>query len=192
MQTYVDEQFTDNAPVAGILQRLRREPALQGWVLMAPTRALGALGVSMDDEQIVDLLELIEAMDEPSVRVTAHDVMTTNVITIAPESSTDEAARLLSDNHISGVPVLDLDGSLVGIVSVFDLLAKSGSTVADVMSRDVTTVLETMPISSVRAMLVTHRLKRLPVLDDHRRLVGIISRGDLVRELAHRWRSVAE
>jgi CBS domain-containing protein len=81
--------------------------------------------------------------------------MTTNVITTVPESSTDEAARLLSDNHISGVPVLGPDGSLVGILSVFDLLAKSGATVGDIMHREVTTVLETAPISSVRAVLVT-------------------------------------
>jgi len=192
MQTHVDERFSDNERVDGILERLRGEPALQGWVLMAPTRALATLGVSLDDEQIVQLLELIEAMDERPIRLTAHDVMTTNVITIFPESSTDEAARLLSDNHISGVPVLGPDGSLVGILSVFDLLAKSGPTVGDIMHREVTTVLETAPISSVRAVLVTQRLKRLPVVDAQSRLVGIISRGDLVRELAHRWRRAGE
>jgi signal-transduction protein with cAMP-binding, CBS, and nucleotidyltransferase domain len=125
---------------------------------MSPTRALASLGVSLDDEQIVQLLELIAAMDEHPIRVTAHDVMTTNVITIGPEASTTEAARLLSDNHISGAPVLGRDGSLVGILSVFDLLAKSAATVGDIMNRDVATVQETAPISSVRAVLVTQRL----------------------------------
>jgi len=72
---------------------------------------------------------------------------------------------------------------------VFDLLAKSGAAVCDMMRREVTTVLDTAPISFVRAVLITQRFKRLPVVDAHSRLVGIISRGELVRELAYRWPS---
>ena len=58
MQTRVDENFNNNDRVVGILERLRREPALQGWVLMAPTRALASFGVSLDDGELVQLLEL--------------------------------------------------------------------------------------------------------------------------------------
>ena len=189
MQTRVDENFNNNERVVGILERLRDEPSLQGWVLMAPTRALATLGVSLDDGELVQLLELIEAMGERPIRVTAHDVMTTDVITIAPESSTHEAARVLADNRISGLPALGTDGSIVGVLSVYDVLAKSGATVSDIMNREVTTVLETAPISHVRAVLVSQHLKRVPVVDAESRLVGIISRGDLVRELAYRWPS---
>src|SRR5205823_14817117 len=125
--------------VVGILERLRDEPSLQGWVLMAPTRALATLGVSLDDGELVQLLELIEAMDERPIRVTAHDVMTTDVITITPESSTHEAARVLADNRSSGLPALGTDGNIVGVLSVYDLLAKSGATVSDIMNREVMT-----------------------------------------------------
>jgi CBS domain-containing protein len=189
MQTQVDQNFNTNARVVGVLERLRRDPSLQGWVLMAPTRALATLGVCLDDDELVQLLELVEAMSERPTRVTAHDVMTTDVITIAPESSTHEAARVLADNRISGLPALGTDGSIVGLLSVYDLLAKSGATVGDIMNREVTTVQETAPIREVRAVLVTQHLKRVPVVNAENRLVGIISRGDLVRELAHRWRS---
>ena len=52
MQTRVDENFNNNERVVGILERLRDEPSLQGWVLMAPTRALATLGVSLDDGEL--------------------------------------------------------------------------------------------------------------------------------------------
>ena len=186
IQARVDETFNSDVHITSILERLRREPALQGWVLMAPTRTLAMLGVNLDDDQLVQLLEQIEAMDQRPVPVTARDVMTTEVITIAMDSSTHEAERVLADNRISGLPVLGPDGNIVGVVSVYDLLAKSGATVRDIMSRDVTTVLDTAPISNVRAVLVSQRLRRVPVIDAEGHLVGIISLGDLVRELAYR------
>jgi len=62
-QSAIDQTINDSENVASILDRLRREPGLPGWVLMAPTRTLAALGISLDDEQLVQLLEQIEAMD---------------------------------------------------------------------------------------------------------------------------------
>jgi CBS domain-containing protein len=112
--------------------------------------------------------------------------MTSDVITISPDSSTLEAARVLADHRISGLPVLASDGTVVGMLSVYDLLAKSGATVDDVMSREVTTVLDSAALSSVRALLVSQHLRRVPVVDANSRLVGIMSLGDLVRELAYR------
>ena len=75
-----------------------------------------------------------------------------------------------------------------------DLLSSVGYELIEAMdepptNREVTAVLETAPISYVRAVLVSQHLKRLPVVDTESRLVGIISRADLVRELAHRWPS---
>ena len=96
------------------------------------------------------------------------------------------AARVLSDNRISGLPVLASDGSIVGVLSVYDLLAKPGATVNEIMSREVTTVGDTAALSLVRAVLISRHLRRVPVVDVESRLVGIISLGDLVRELAYR------
>jgi CBS domain-containing protein len=182
-----NDQTTDRgSTVDSVLERLRREPGLQGWVLVAPTRTLAALGISLDDVQLVELLEQIEATDVRSLPVTARELMTTSLITISAGSSTHEAARVLSDHRISGLPVVASDGRIVGLLSVYDLLAKPGATVSEIMSRDVTTVRDTATLSSVRAVLVSQHLRRVPVVDADGHLVGIISLGDLVRELAYR------
>ena len=185
-QSAIDQTMNHGENFASILERLRREPGLPGWVLMAPTRTLAALGISLDDEQLVQLLEQIEAMDNQTTPVSARELMTSDVITMSADSSTHEAARVLADNRISGLPVLASDGSVAGVLSVYDLLAKPGATVDEVMSREVTTVLDTAALSSVRAALVSQRLRRVPVVDSKSHLVGIISLGDLVRELAYR------
>jgi CBS domain-containing protein len=182
-----DEPFQGNEYIARLLERLRREPALRAWVLTAPTGALATLGVVLDDHELVLLLEQIEALDERALPVTASDVMTRDPITIRPEASVHEAAELLAENRISGMPVCGDDGSVVGIVSEYDLIARPGTTVAQVMSRDVVSVRPSATVDQVRAVLVSRRLKRVPVVDENGRLEGLISRADLVREQAYHW-----
>jgi CBS domain-containing protein/rubredoxin len=118
---------------------------------------------------------------------TVEELMTPDPVTIGPDATTHEAAQLLAERRISGMPVVARDGSIAGMLSEFDLIAKSGTHVRDVMTREVVSVLDTAPLDHVRGVLVTQRLKRVPVIDGHGRLVGIISRADLVRELAYRW-----
>jgi CBS domain-containing protein len=181
-----DNAFLASEHIAGLLERLRREPALRAWVLTAPTGALATLGVVLDDADLDMLLEQIEALDERALPVTARDIMTPDPVTLEPQTSVHEAAQILADNRISGAPVCGPDG-LVGIVSEYDLIARSGSTVREVMTREVVSVPEAATIDRVRALLVTQRLKRVPVVADNGQLVGLISRADLVRELAYRW-----
>src|ERR687885_2471308 len=109
----LDEPFQDNEPIAQLLERLRREPALRAWVLTAPTGALATLGVALDDNEVVLLLEQIEALDERPLPVTASDVMTRDTVTIRPDASVHEAAELLAEHRISGLPVV-ADGGGVG------------------------------------------------------------------------------
>lgn len=182
-----DDAFLQSEHIAGLLERLRREPALRTWVLTAPTGALATLGIALDDHEVVTLLEHIETFDERAVPVTARDIMTPDPITLRPDGSVHEAAATLSEHRISGAPVCEEGGNIVGVLSEFDLIARSGSTIREVMTRDVVSVLDSAPIDRVRALLVTRRLKRVPVVDDQARLVGLISRADLVRELAYRW-----
>jgi CBS domain-containing protein len=187
MQNYAKDTLKYNKHIAGIVERLRREPALRTLVLTAPTRALAALEVRLDDEKLVELLEQIEAMDQRPIPVTAHDIMTTDVLTIAPESSTHAAALVLADKRIGGLPVIGPGGVIAGMLSVYDLLTKSGDMVGEIMTRNRTSVLETVPIRNVRTVLISHHADRVPVTDLAGCLVGIITIGDLVRELAYRW-----
>jgi CBS domain-containing protein len=116
----------------------------------------------------------------------AEDVMTTRVITVTEQQTKQQAARLLSQHHISGLPVVNTDQIVVGVVSEYDVISKEGKTVGEIMTRGVISVTPDTDLEDVGQILVHERIKRLPVLD-HGRLVGIVSRADLVREVALRW-----
>ena len=146
----------------------------------------------------------------------AVDVMTPDVITVDPDTSVQALARLLSERGISGVPVVDSDKRLVGIVSEGDLLHRAetgterriehrrsrwldtiasdedlareyvkshGRKVKDVMTANVISVTDTMELADVAMLLETKRIKRVPVVRDGK-IVGVISRANLVRALA--------
>ncbi len=114
------------------------------------------------------------------------DVMTTDVITIPVHQTKQQAARLLSHHHISGLPVLNEEQVVVGVVSEYDIISKEGQTVGEIMTRGVISVTPETDLDEVSHLLVHERIKRLPVLDQGK-LVGIVSRADLVREVAMRW-----
>lgn len=118
----------------------------------------------------------------------AGDIMTRNVVTASEDMPVRDAARLLGNHRISGLPVCDGAGHMVGLVSEFDLLsAPDGSApVRSVMTRDVISVMENTSVDDVRFLLLNHKIRRLPVLSGQR-LVGIVSRADLVREIALSW-----
>lgn len=140
----------------------------------------------------------------------AKDVMTTKLITVTPGNSVKRAAQAMLDYGISGLPVIDDNAHLVGIISEGDLLSrtelntgrfaagdqaaafaeqrarayvKSHSwNVGDVMTPSVVTVDENTPIGRVAALMEEHRIKRVPVTHEGK-LVGIVSRRDLMRAI---------
>jgi CBS domain-containing protein len=116
----------------------------------------------------------------------ARDIMTHEVITIAPTVTLQDAARLLSEYHISGAPVLDEGRRMVGIITQADIIGKEGQTVADIMTTRVVSVQEQTPVDEAAQILTSNRFKRVPVLRDGR-VVGIVSRADIVRMIASRW-----
>jgi CBS-domain-containing membrane protein len=116
----------------------------------------------------------------------ARDIMTQSVMTIGPEESIHDAARLLSDYHISGAPVVDGKGRMVGLVTEADLISKDGATVAEIMTTRVMTAEEDTPVERVAQMLTSNHFKRLPVTRGDQ-LVGVVSRADIVRMMASRW-----
>ncbi len=144
----------------------------------------------------------------------ARDLMTTNVVTVKPNTKVRDVAALMLEKHISGVPVLDDNGKLVGMISEGDLLrrpelgtekhrrrwlaffsradeqarefTKSHALRAgDVMTKQVLHIAEDTPLGDVVGLMEKHRVKRLPVLSKGK-LVGIVSRVDLIRALATR------
>jgi CBS domain-containing protein len=118
---------------------------------------------------------------------TARDVMITTVISVTPATTVDEAARLLTFHDISGLPVCDAEGGrVVGVVSEADLIGKTGQTVGAVMTSPAVTVQESTRLEQVAEQLTQQRIRRVPVVDNAGKLVGLVSRRDVLRWAASR------
>ncbi len=116
----------------------------------------------------------------------ARDIMTSKVCTIRPEASAQEIAQLLYRERISGAPVVDADGRIIGIITEADIISKvdrEGLSVGDIMSHEVIAVEEETPVNEIAALLTERKIKRVPVVRDGK-LVGIVSRADIVHAVA--------
>ena len=120
--------------------------------------------------------------------LTARSIMTDNVVTIDKNSSIQEAIELLLLQRISGLPVTDNEGQLIGIVTEFALLAIAydkkvvNDTIGQHMTIDLLTVSPDDPINKVADLCLVHRVRRVPVVENGR-LLGLISRRDVLRAL---------
>lgn len=141
----------------------------------------------------------------------AHEIMTTDVTTVGLTTTVKEIATLLVNQRISAVPVVDDDRHVIGIVSESDLFHRAetdterkrswwlkaftdtnvlardyvkshGLKAEDIMSRVVTSVHENADLAEVADILDTHQIRRVPVVKEGR-LIGLISRADIVRAL---------
>ena len=139
----------------------------------------------------------------------AKDIMTTDVVTVGPAAEAAEVARLMLQRRISAVPVVDGKRRVLGIVSEGDLIRRAeggaelrrsrwlvlladrtaefikayGTRAKDLMTRDVITVPEEATLAEIAQVLEAHRIKRVLVVRNGR-LVGIVSRADVLRGLA--------
>jgi predicted transcriptional regulator len=116
--------------------------------------------------------------------ITVADVMVTNVLVVHSGDSIDDAVALIVDSRITGVPVVDEDHHILGIVAESDVLGKPGQTVDEVMTRNVITTDETATLDAAAEIMLTQRIRRLPVARDGK-LVGILTRADLLRHVRH-------
>jgi CBS domain-containing protein len=131
--------------------------------------------------------------------------MTRDVIAAAPETPLKDVAVLLTGNRISGVPVCDPDGVVLGVVSEADILRKAeglppelggrlrwlfrrvdgelgkvtARTAGEAMTSPALTIRPTQPVSEAARLMIGHRINRLPVVGGGR-LVGIVSRADIL------------
>ena len=122
------------------------------------------------------------------------ELMQTDVRTIAPDASIADLVQVLADAHVSGLPVVNPDGRVIGVVSATDVLqagaeqddAKARAhlferiTVRDIMTPRVVTVRPTQTVDECMALMTDHRIRHLPVLEGER-VIGVLSIGDLVK-----------
>jgi CBS domain-containing protein len=150
----------------------------------------------------------------------AHQIMTRSVITIAPDSTILDAAKTMLQHHVSGLPVVDAAGKLVGIVSEGDFIRRSeintqrkrgrwlkfllgtgaaasdyvrehGRKVSEVMTNDPITVTEDATLEEIVDAMETKGIKRLPVMTGEK-LVGIVSRANLLQAVAGLAREIPD
>ena len=118
--------------------------------------------------------------------ITAREIMTENVVTISPDATLEEAINILLKEEISGLPVTDSDGHLVGIVTEFALLAivYDEKIRQDSVSKHMTSAVLTIdiddPINKIADLCIVHRVRRVPVMQNSR-IVGLIARRDVLK-----------
>ena len=113
----------------------------------------------------------------------AKDIMTKKVITVGSQTTIKDLAKTLTKHKISGAPVADKSGRLLGVVSRTDIVAKNGDKVKDIMSKDIISVSEETPVEEIANLFTTYKINRVPVLQG-KKLAGIVSRADIVRAIA--------
>src|SRR5262252_8549841 len=148
-----------------------------------------------------------------------RDIMSTRVVSVEPNANVREAIRLMLQKHISGLPVIDRSGALVGVVTEGDFLRRveagterkrprwlefltgparladeyvqsHGRKVSDVMTPEPITIREDTPVEEVVRLMERRRIKRLPVMRGSQ-VVGIVSRANLLHALASVSREAA-
>lgn len=135
-------------------------------------------------------------MDENVVR--AKNIMKTAVITVKKDTTINEAIQVLIKNHITGLPVVNDDMTLAGIISEKDILKfladlnllsliddlkSSSAKVADCMTKDVFSLTGDADIGEICNCLVQNNFRRVPILSDDK-LIGIVSRKDIIAAIS--------
>lgn len=148
-----------------------------------------------------------------------QEIMTKDVLTVQPETPVNDVARLMGARDISGVPVVDEAGQVVGIITELDLIVRNtrlemprfievldwgriplewpthlrerlrhmlGAKARDVMTEKVVTVTPDAEVEELAELMVKRRVNPVPVVDAEGRLVGIVSRADIVDMMAAR------
>ncbi|HAA04191.1 MAG TPA: CBS domain-containing protein [Syntrophobacteraceae bacterium] len=139
--------------------------------------------------------------------VLARDIMVADVVFVGADTSVEEVAELMGRRGVSGVPVTDENSKVVGVISEKDFLARMGEAgpknfmtvianclkakgcialpirakkAGDIMSSPAVTVYEDTPYSEIKALMAQKAINRVPVADREHRLIGIITRNDLI------------
>jgi CBS-domain-containing membrane protein len=166
------------------------------------------LDITDDDLKRIYAIALRHAEQRVARRVSVRDVMTGNVIKVRDGADFNEVTNLLSEHRISGMPVVDEDNRVIGVITEADVLSmagmrkghafkdvvrhilgeplpgkKKGRSLRNAMSSPAITTGPDADIREVALILDERRIKRLPVVDGQGTLIGVISRADIVRTI---------
>ena len=121
--------------------------------------------------------------------LSARDIMTSDVLTVSPRLSVEAAIKILVENRVTGLPVVDEEGKLCGIFTETDRLnmlianrPPESITVEEVMTRGVITVDQNASVEQINELLLRANIRRVPVVDGGE-IIGVVSRRDVVKAL---------
>ena len=120
-----------------------------------------------------------------------RELMTTNPKTVEPSATVVDAARVMKQQDVGPVPVVENGDRLAGIVTDRDIVLRvvaegrdpQSTTVGETMSRDLATVDPDQPLDEALRLMARHQIRRLPVCEEDGRLVGIVAQADIATEL---------
>ncbi len=173
------------------------------------------LSLSADDLQKIYSIACRHAQARVASAMRVRDAMTRDVLSVSKYDDISNAVRLLAEKNISGLPVVDGESRVVGIVSEADVVSmvgsrrahtfkeilrsivghplperKIGHLVGDIMTSPAITVFSDTEISEAVRLMDGRRIRRLPVVDKDQRLVGLISRSDIVKAMGRKLTEV--
>ncbi|MEZ4527673.1 MAG: CBS domain-containing protein [Desulfobacterales bacterium] len=176
-------------------------------ILDAMKNISGYLDITTKDFREIYLVAYRQALRRIKQSLRARDIMTRSVISVKPDTSLEEVAQILAENGISGLPVTDAEGRICGMISEKDFLLHMGvqknasfmTVVAqclqnkgclalpirrkkaeNIMVSPAVTVGEDAAVFEVSGILTEKNINRVPVVSQENRLVGIITRSDIV------------
>jgi CBS domain-containing membrane protein len=168
----------------------------------------GYMDITPGDFKEVYRLAFQHALERMSREVTAAEIMTTGVVTVTPDTPVAEVAAAMGRRGVSGVPVLDAENRVAGVISEKDFLTRMGVQdaknfmslvagclktkgcvplpikavlAADIMSAPAITVAPDTPVRDIAALFTQKGINRVAVTDPDGGLLGLVSRGDIVK-----------
>ncbi len=195
-----------------IKDELLKEPDISDEDLRAALGDMkGYVDVTEEDLKKIYLLALQHARERLAFSITVRDAMTKEVISVRKDTCLDEIVKLLSEHRISGLPVVDDAHNIAGIVTEADILSmtgmkrghtfkdilrhvigeplpghRTGNRAEEIMTSPAVTITPERSVREAASILDERKIKRLPVVDGSGRLLGIISRGDIVRTMGRK------
>jgi CBS domain-containing membrane protein len=196
-----DLDKAETGPIPGI--EIKEEDILE-----AMRAVPGYLDITPGDFKEVYRLAFQHALERLSREVTAAEIMTTDVVTVAPGTPVAEVAAAMGRRGVSGVPVVDAENKVIGVISEKDFLTRMGvkdaknfmslvagclitkgcvalpikaATAQDIMSSPAVTVAPATPVKDIAMLLTQRSINRVAVTDPDGRLLGLVSRGDIVK-----------
>jgi CBS domain-containing membrane protein len=179
-------------------------------IVTAMKKIPGYLDITPSDFMEIYRVAYDHALNRLKHAITAEQIMTRQVVTVAETAPLAEVVRLLADHDISGMPVIRPDRTIAGVISEKDFLSKMGGggspsfmhvilqclekkgciaadikklIAKDIMSSPAVTILGTTPLFEVAEIMDRHTINRIPVIDEAGLPAGIVARSDLIQTM---------